>query len=162
MDPAKYAIELVGRSEEQAFLRTLLYKAEQSQGQVAFIVGEAGIGKTRLLASLVSTAEANGFLVIRGECIEQDQGFPYAPIIDGLRAYLAGTTPDELHHIIVPYQQELVQLLPELAFSLEAGSTLTPLEPEAEKRRLFEVLVQVYQRLTGSSSSADFRRSSLV
>jgi len=150
MYPPKNPMPLIGRSEEQSALRALMHRAEQSQGQVALIVGEAGIGKSRLLAALINLAEANGFAVIRGECIEQNQDFPYAPIIDGLRTYISGVTSEEVQRIIGLFQQEILRLLPELALRIEVAPTSISLEPEAEKLRLFEILVQMYQRLAAS------------
>jgi DNA-binding NarL/FixJ family response regulator len=147
MVPPDTSSQLVGRSQEKNILRTLLHKARQSQGQMALITGEAGIGKTRLLAFLTALAETNGYVVIRGECVEQDHDFPYAPIIDGLRTYFSGIESEDLQRILDPFQPEMIKLLPELALRLGESRTSTLLEPEAEKRRLFEVLVQVYQRL---------------
>jgi DNA-binding CsgD family transcriptional regulator/energy-coupling factor transporter ATP-binding protein EcfA2 len=150
MYPSKHYEELVGRSQEIGRLHTLLHRVQQSQGQVVLIVGEAGIGKTRLLAYLSGLAETIGFTVLRGECLEQDQNFPYAPIIDGLRTHFSGINSEELKQIVGPFQQEIVKLLPELALRAENQLVSTRLESEAEKRRLFEVLIQVYQRLTTS------------
>ena len=150
MYPSTNHTDLVGRSQEIGRLHTLLHRVQQSQGQVAVIVGEAGIGKTRLLAYLTALAERNSFTVLRGECLEQDQDFPYAPIIDGLRTHFSGINSEELKQIVGPFQPEMVKLLPELVLRAEDQPLSTPLEPEAEKRRLFEVLVQVYQHLTVS------------
>jgi DNA-binding CsgD family transcriptional regulator/energy-coupling factor transporter ATP-binding protein EcfA2 len=150
MYPSKHYEELVGRSQEIGRLHTLLHRVQQSQGQVVLIVGEAGIGKTRLLAYLSGLAETIGFTVLRGECLEQDQNFPYAPIIDGLRTHFSAIDSEELKRIVGPFQQEMVKLLPELALRSDDQPVSTRLESEAEKRRLFEVLIQVYQRLTDS------------
>jgi DNA-binding NarL/FixJ family response regulator len=144
------AMELVGRSQESDRLRTLLGRVQQGKGQVVLINGDAGIGKTRLLASLIDLAQQNDFTVIRGECNEQDQDFPYGPIIDGLRTHFSGATSAELQRIIGPFQPEMVRLLPELALRMASPPSLAPLEPEAEKRRLFEVLIQIYQHLAAS------------
>jgi DNA-binding CsgD family transcriptional regulator/energy-coupling factor transporter ATP-binding protein EcfA2 len=142
--------ELVGRSQEMNQLHKLLKRTIQAQGQVVLLIGEAGIGKTRLLASLTSLAKNYNFEVVRGECSEPDQDFPYAPIIDGLRTRFSGITAEELQHIIGPFQSELLRLLPELALQFDIPTHPGWLDPEAEKRRLFEVLVQVYQRIARS------------
>lgn len=150
MHPTKSSNELIGRTEEKDRLRVLLQRAQQSHGQVALLVGDAGIGKTRLLTYLTHLGEENRFTVLRGECLEQDRNSPYAPIIDGLRTHFSGATAGELRQIIEPFQHEMVKLLPELALQIEAAPTATQLDPAAEKRRLFEILVRVYQRLTDS------------
>lgn len=146
----KNALDLVGRSQELERLHTQLHQAQQAHGQAVLIVGEAGIGKTRLLGSLIGLAQKSSFAVIRGECNEQDQDFPYAPIIDGLRSHFSRIASEEVLNIISPFQQELVRLLPELAPWLETTPPAVSLEPEAEKRRLFEILIQIYHRLTTS------------
>ncbi|MBI1257722.1 MAG: AAA family ATPase [Chloroflexi bacterium] len=146
MDQSK--TDIIGRTEEKDILTTLLGQAKQFHGQIALLSGDAGIGKTTVLAYLQSVAENSGFLVVRGECTEQDRDFPYAPVIDSLRTHFSGLTTEELQEIITPFGYEIVKLLPELAYALHVDSTFAPLEPEAEKRRLFEILLQVYQRLT--------------
>ncbi len=141
---------LVGRSEEIDHLRALLKRAEHAHGQVFLITGEAGIGKTRLLASLAQLAMQNGFKVVRGECVEQDQDFPYAPIVDGLRSHFSTASSEDVRRMVSPFHSDIVRLLPELALRLETQPAHAALEPEAEKHRLFEVLVQIYQQLAAT------------
>ncbi|MBZ0291320.1 MAG: AAA family ATPase [Anaerolineae bacterium] len=131
-------------------LNALLKKAERAHGQVFLITGEAGIGKTRLLASLAQLAKQNGFEVVRGECVEQDQDFPYAPIVDGLRSHFSTASSEDVRRIVSPFQSDIVRLLPELAQRLETQPAHAALEPEAEKHRLFEVLVRIYQQLSAT------------
>lgn len=147
MLPSKNPVEVVGRAQEIDQLYKSLARAKQAQGQVVYIIGDAGIGKSRLLASLTDLALANDFAVARGECSEQDQDFPYGPVIDGLRTHFSRASADEVERIIGPFRQELIRLLPEMALRIDAPAPPAVLEPEAEKRRLFEVLIQIYQRL---------------
>ncbi|MEZ4667287.1 MAG: AAA family ATPase [Anaerolineae bacterium] len=139
--------ELVGRSQEMDQLHSLLKRTAQAQGQVVLLSGEAGIGKTRLLTSLTNLAKHYNFDVVRGECNELDQDFPYAPIIDGLRTHFSGLTIEELQRIIGPFQSEILRLLPELTLQFDIPTQPGWLDSEAEKRRLFEVLVQICQRI---------------
>ncbi len=144
------AAEIVGRSIEQDQLHKLLKRSIQSQGQVVLLTGEAGIGKTQLLTYLANQAGNADLDVNRGQCTEQDQEFPFAPIVDGLRTRFSGAPVEELKHIIGPFQSELIRLLPELALKLETSAPSALHDPEAEKRRLFEVLIQIYQRMSQS------------
>ncbi|WP_112265577.1 ATP-binding protein [Lentzea terrae] len=57
---------LVGRSEETSALRAALTRAEQHRGGAVFLVGEPGIGKSRLATELVGHASQRGFRVLRG------------------------------------------------------------------------------------------------
>ena len=53
------------------------------------LTGEAGIGKSRLVAELRTRAAAERFVILEGHCFEQDISFPYAPWIDALRMDLS-------------------------------------------------------------------------
>jgi predicted ATPase len=70
---------LVGRSGDLAALRTLADLAKRGQGQVALMSGEAGIGKSRLIAEGKTYALAQGFKLLQGNCFPGDTSCPYAP-----------------------------------------------------------------------------------
>jgi DNA-binding SARP family transcriptional activator len=78
---------LVGRTEELAGLVDLLGRAEQGVPSFAALVGEPGIGKSRLLAELAAVARSRGVHVLVGRC-SQDEGapplWPWAAVLDGL------------------------------------------------------------------------------
>ncbi len=78
---------LVGRTEELAGLVDLLGRAEQGVPSFAALVGEPGIGKSRLLAELAGVARSRGARVLVGRC-SQDEGapplWPWAAVLDGL------------------------------------------------------------------------------
>ena len=57
---------LVGRDVEVDVARTVLDRARGGAGQVALIVGEAGVGKTRLLRAMLDEARSSGFFTMRG------------------------------------------------------------------------------------------------
>src|SRR5688500_15816741 len=57
---------LVGRSEETSALRAAVVRAEQHRGGAVFLVGEPGIGKSRLASEIVGYASQRGFRVLRG------------------------------------------------------------------------------------------------
>src|SRR5260370_13050074 len=59
---------LIGREREVATLQTLIDQARQGRGQVLLLSGEAGIGKSRLLAQRKSQAGAQRFLGLHGTC----------------------------------------------------------------------------------------------
>lgn len=73
---------LVGRDSELASARRLLGRSRDGAGQVALIVGEAGVGKSRLLRAIVDDARAGGFFVLQGACFEAERSIPYAPLVD--------------------------------------------------------------------------------
>ncbi|MEQ4723848.1 AAA family ATPase [Nonomuraea sp. B19D2] len=76
---------LVGRSVELARLVRVLQSAAEGMAGVALVGGDAGIGKTRLVAELVSEARERGFHVLVGQCAELGDSLPYLPLADALR-----------------------------------------------------------------------------
>jgi predicted ATPase len=77
----------VGRREEMAALGALLDRARDGEPGFAIVAGEAGVGKTRLVAELARQATEAGFTVLTGHCVELGaEGLPLAPLIDALRA----------------------------------------------------------------------------
>src|SRR5215213_4822206 len=78
---------LVGRAPQVAALRALVDGARQGHGTAVLLVGEAGVGKSRLVAKTRAYAREQDFRVLLGHCFEQDTACPYAPLLDLLRAH---------------------------------------------------------------------------
>jgi DNA-binding SARP family transcriptional activator len=77
---------LVGREDELKRLHTALEAALAGQGQLVAVLGEAGIGKTRLLVELASLAAQQGMAILVGHAYESEQILPYGPCIDAFRS----------------------------------------------------------------------------
>jgi predicted ATPase len=144
---------LIGRAHDLTNLRLLIDRAKSSQGQVALVSGEAGIGKSRLVAEVKTYATSHSFLLLQGSCFPTDLSCPYAPLLDLLRSFLA-SHPSAL---AAPEVQQVVQaFLPSLS---DAGHllahvppppTLPSLDPEQEKRRRFETLAHFLTSQAGT------------
>src|SRR6476659_11027838 len=80
---------LVGRRQELELLETFLHKAGQGSGHVVLLAGDAGVGKSRLVAEMRRQAAAKHFTLLAGYCFERDLTFPYAPLIDALHTFFA-------------------------------------------------------------------------
>jgi predicted ATPase len=77
---------LVGRVEELGVLEAAQGRAANGEPAVVLVGGEAGIGKTRLLAELTGRRRAAGARVLVGGCLPiGGDGLPYAPIVEALR-----------------------------------------------------------------------------
>jgi len=137
---------LIGREREVATLQTLIDQARQGRGQVLLLSGEAGIGKSRLLAEGKRQAGEQGFLALQGNCFPTDRSAPYAPLLDLLSS---SQTQDLLSSPAEPepLARELARLFPGLLDHASGETPLQPLEPEQDKRRLFVALSQFFTGL---------------
>jgi len=141
---------LVGREPEMALLEQALSAAAGGTGQCLLIAGEAGVGKSRMIAELRASTAARSFLTLRGYCFEQDTSFPYAPLADAVRTYFAGRGSREVLDLLGPLAPVFVTLLPQLALLSPEIPPPPSLEPQAERRRLFEALAQFVSGLAGA------------
>ena len=87
---------LVGRAAELAELVAALDDARAGRGGLAFLVGEAGIGKTRLAGELARAAASGGAAVRWGRCWEGGGAPPFWPWIQLLRAGAGGAQGTQL------------------------------------------------------------------
>jgi predicted ATPase len=141
---------VIGRTAELTALHLLLERAKSGKGQVVLLSGEAGIGKSRLVAEAKTDATAQGFLLLQGQCFPTDRSCPYAPLLDLLRSHFTSQSRTEISTELKPFAREFAQLIPDLVPPLPASAPLpplTPLEPEQEKRRLFEALTRWFTGL---------------
>ena len=105
----------VGRERELAALRAAFESAKQGRGQVAFLVGEAGLGKSRLLQEAAAAWRADGVAVLEGGCVELGStGLPFGPFAAALRGGVREglIEPDALH---AATRRRLAVLVPEIA-----------------------------------------------
>ncbi len=77
---------LVGRDAELSRLRALLHDAAAGRAVTGLVSGDAGIGKSRLVAEAMRIAEGDGFTVLCGQCAEIGDSVPYLPFADAFRA----------------------------------------------------------------------------
>jgi tetratricopeptide (TPR) repeat protein len=139
---------LVGRTQEIEQLENALAAVQVGAGRCILISGEAGIGKSRLLAEIRRKAAEKGISSVIGRCYEQEMVFPYAPIVDMLRTLFARRKISDILNLLGPQASEIARLLPELSAYVSEDQPAVSLEPETEKRRLFEALANFFLRQT--------------
>src|ERR1700761_161397 len=109
---------LVGREAEMAALETALETVRQGEPAAVLIGGEAGMGKTRLIAEFTATARGAGVRVLTGACLELGaDGLPFSPFTAMLRDLVREIGPDEVAGLLPARGRaagELARLLPEL------------------------------------------------
>lgn len=105
----------VGRSAERTRLLTCLDQARQGQGGLAVVLGEAGMGKTRLLQELVKAAEWRGWRILQGQSEEFTLPTTYAPLLPALTA-VPRPRWQQLKQLVKPFWLSLVaNLIPDLS-----------------------------------------------
>ena len=87
---------LVGRTSELSSLDLALTEVEQNGPSAVALVGEPGMGKTRLLTELSARADQRGNLVLSGSASELERELPFWVFIDALDEYLQGLDPRRL------------------------------------------------------------------
>ena len=133
-------LPLVGRQEELGALVAAHEAA--TEGRLAVVEGEAGIGKSRLAAELIRDAAGKGAAVLAARCFDDEAGVAYGPVVDllGQAVALARSSADATAWPEAISPQRLVDaslLLPELA-DLRANlpRALSTSGPEARARLL--------------------------
>lgn len=106
----------IGRERPLAALLSAWEAASDGRPSTILVGGEAGIGKSRLVAELSRHVPATGGVVLEGASISfgSDEGLPLAPVADALRALTRLVPPDELAEIVGPSGPAVGRLLPEL------------------------------------------------
>lgn len=129
---------LVGRGPELAELRHRFDVAAGGDPQVVVIGGEAGIGKSRLVAELAEQVSGTARVVV-GHCMELGpDGPPYAPFVAVLRTLVADLGADRVAELAGPGRTDLAWLVPELG---------PVAEPDPMGRgRLFEAMATLVER----------------
>jgi DNA-binding CsgD family transcriptional regulator/tetratricopeptide (TPR) repeat protein len=141
----------VGRATELAALDSTLGAATGGRGQTVIVGGEAGIGKTALLARFADLARPRGIHVLSGSCIEFDAGGPaYGPFLEALRGLLQSLPREQLAAIVGPGRSELSRLLPEIGRTLGGGARDPEPDPNAPAR-LFEQVLGLFERLAADA-----------
>ncbi len=135
---------LFGRTSELATLSRAIDAAQAGHGQVILLSGEAGVGKSRLVAEMEAYAVAHDVPVFKGHCYQEDVSAPYAPLIDLLHPFFARHAVASFPTDIEPVARELLHVLPDIAPVLAEATSGTTWEPEQKKRRLFAFLAHFF------------------
>src|SRR5262249_40264072 len=85
----------VGREAEIAALAQALTQADAGHGQVVASVGEAGVGKSRLLYEFVHSHRTQGWLVLESASVSYGKATPYFPVVELLKRYMHVEDGDE-------------------------------------------------------------------
>ena len=112
---AQAAEQLVGRPMELGAFDGILAELEQGSAAAIELVGEPGIGKTRLLRELADRADARGHLVLSGSASELERDLPFWVFVDALDEYAEGLDPRRIEHLDEQTRAELAHVFPSLS-----------------------------------------------
>jgi DNA-binding SARP family transcriptional activator/pimeloyl-ACP methyl ester carboxylesterase len=127
---------LIGRTDELRRLRDAFQRASAGHGGLVAVLGEAGIGKSRLVEELIADAGRAHARVLVGRAYESDQILLLGPVVDALRTGRVSRSAEILDTLDPPWRSELGRLLPESAAP-------TPLPARGDYRRLFEAIAHL-------------------
>jgi len=132
--------QLVGRRRESSLIWSQYEAAKDGNGSVALLVGEPGIGKTRLLDEFAARATEDGAIVLRGGASEADGMPPYLPFLEAIGKYIRTTPQDRLREQTAHAPHMLVSIFPELTTLLEDAPAAHQLPVEQARLRLYEAI----------------------
>jgi ATP/maltotriose-dependent transcriptional regulator MalT len=140
------ANQLVGRAEQLDLIDSVLAQLDEGRCAGVEVVGEPGIGKTRLLAELAERAEDRGHLVLSGSASELERDLPFWVFVDALEEYIQGLAPRHLEALDDDVRTELAFVFPSLARFAPAR------EPafQHERYRSHRAVCDLLERLTAS------------
>jgi tetratricopeptide (TPR) repeat protein len=117
---------------------------------MAMLVGEPGIGKTRVLEEFTEAARASRALVLWGRCYEGEWAPPYGPFAQAIAEFVGNANPEDLRRNLGFGGPPLARLVPLLRERLPDLTQPVPLAPEEERFRLLDaasqLLIAVSQR----------------
>jgi class 3 adenylate cyclase len=145
----------VGRHHELEQMRRALEQAGAGHGQVVGVMGEPGLGKSRLFYEFKLTAQS-GCLVLEANSVSHGKASPHLPLIELLRSYFDITFEDEerkrrekITGKVLTLDRSLEDILPYLFALLGiegAQSSLQQMDPQIRRRRTFEALKRLFLR----------------
>ena len=146
----------VGREPELAALVQALERAGAGHGQVVAVVGEAGVGKSRLVYECVHAHHLQGWRVLESASVSYGKATPYFPVIDLLRRYTHVEERDDVRTIrakvtgqVLTLDETLQETIPALLSLLDAlpeDSPFRTLDPPQRRQRTLEALKRVLLR----------------
>ncbi|MDB4443906.1 AAA family ATPase, partial [bacterium] len=149
--------KFIGRSGDIETLTQAFEKVRASAGQVVGIVGEAGVGKSRLIFEMRKSLQGE-FTYLEGRCVQIGQSIPFLPVLDILRGYFDIKEGDQEHIIREKLKEKILELDETLLRDLPAledllslpvdDQTWVNLEPKEKRDRTFEALRDLFVRVS--------------
>jgi class 3 adenylate cyclase len=145
----------VGRVDEMAVVEAAMARAFEGEGRAIGVVGEPGVGKSRLCHELTERARAQGVPVHTAHCVAHGKMIPFLPVLELMRDFFGLTEQDsdeaarrKIAGTLTLLDQALTDALPLVFDFLGVADPADPplrMEPEARQQRLFALVKQIGQ-----------------
>ena len=145
----------VGRQREIEVLNEALAHAAESKGQVVAIVGEPGVGKSRLFWEFTHSHRTQGWLIVEASSVSYGKATPYLPVIDLLKGYFKVAENDDARGIrekvtgkLLTLDRSLESLLLPLLALLDqpVEQSWQTLDPPQRRRQTLDALKRLWLR----------------
>jgi DNA-binding winged helix-turn-helix (wHTH) protein/predicted ATPase/class 3 adenylate cyclase len=153
---ARGLTRFVGREPALGVLRQALAQAGAGHGQVVAAVGEAGMGKSRLVYECIHALDTQVWLVLESAAVSYGKATPYFPVVALLKRYFHledGETPDTIRAKVIGQVQTLDETLQEMVPALLAlldalpdDSPFQQLDPLQRRHRILDALKRLLIR----------------
>jgi class 3 adenylate cyclase/tetratricopeptide (TPR) repeat protein len=153
---ARGLTRFVGRDPELGTLRLALERAGAGRGQVVALVGEAGVGKSRLVYEFTRSHYIRGWLVLESASASYGKATPYFPVIDLLKRYAHVEAHDDRRTIrakvtgqVLTLDEALQDTIPALLSLLDAlpdNSPFLRLDPSQRRQRILDAIKRLLLR----------------
>jgi predicted ATPase/class 3 adenylate cyclase len=153
---ARGLTRFVGREPEMAALTQALAQAHTGHGQVVAAVGEAGVGKSRLVYEFIHSHRTQGWMVLESASVSYGKATPYFPVIDLLKRYAHIEDGDDARTIRAKMTGQILTLderlqgtiaaLLSLLDALPEDSPFLQLDPSQRRQRTLDGLKRILLR----------------
>ena len=155
---SKGLTRFVGRKNSMATVMEAFETTKSGSGHILAVVGEAGVGKSRLLIEMRNKLSEEDISYLEGRCLHYGGSMAYLPILDILRSYFDIQEGDREYIIkkkmkekVISLDEKLVSLLPflqELLSLTVDDDQFTKLEPKVKREKTFEALRDLLIRIS--------------
>jgi class 3 adenylate cyclase/tetratricopeptide (TPR) repeat protein len=153
---ARGLTRFVGRQPELETLQQALAQAYAGHGQVVALVGEAGVGKSRLVYEVVHSHRTQGWMVLESASVSYGKATPYFPVVDLLKRYCHVEARDDPRTMrakvtgqILTLDEALQATIPALLALLDAlpaDSSFLTLDPPLRRQHTLDGLKRLLMR----------------
>jgi class 3 adenylate cyclase len=145
----------VGRGDEMQVLESALARARDGNAQIVGIVGEAGLGKSRLCYEFLERCRARGLMTYETTGVAHGKAIPFLPVLRLFRAFYgvteqdsAATARERIAGRLLLLDERLRESLPinfEFMGVPDPENPAPPMDPEARQRQMFDIVRRVIQ-----------------